>query len=117
MVQNRRTRGALGEQIAEAYLVLMGYEVLDRNRWVGRREIDLVARRANQLVAVEVKLRRSDTFGRAVEGAGARKLVGVRRAVELLARELGTPLCPRVDVIAIDISSDNTMTLRHYCGV
>lgn len=117
-MMNRRERGALGETIAGAFLRLKGYEVLDTNRWVGRREIDIVARDGPFLVGVEVKLRRSDAFGRAAEAADRRKLGGVRRALQVLARDGGVTRKIRVDVVAIDIEPHNdTMTVRHYAGV
>jgi len=118
VVNSTRKCGVLGEQIAGAFLALKGYEILDRNRWVGRREIDILARHRGTLVAVEVKLRRTGTFGRAVEGAGNRKLGGIRCALETLARDLGSDSPIRVDVVAIDMdAASHTMTVRLYAGV
>jgi putative endonuclease len=53
----RRTRGALGEQIAADHLVAAGYEILDRNFRTRRGEIDLIVADARAIVFCEVKTR------------------------------------------------------------
>lgn len=60
--RNRRTaerRGQFGELAAAAYLRLKFYRVLARRVKTPLGEIDLVARRGDTLVFVEVKTRRS----------------------------------------------------------
>ena len=49
--------GAQGEDIAIDYLRLKGYVILDRNWRSGHREIDIVARKDDTIVFVEVKSR------------------------------------------------------------
>lgn len=56
-------RGAEGEQLAVALLEEKGYQVLERNYRHRRSEIDLIVRRENWLVFVEVKTRTSSAFG------------------------------------------------------
>jgi len=113
-----RASGRLGEQIAAAFLVLKGCEVVDRNFWYGRREIDLVVRDGDAIVAVEVKMRRGTRFGRAAESIDNRKLARVRRALAGVVRGSGFTGSPRVDVVAIDMSdSHDRMVVEHYVGV
>jgi len=52
--------GILGEEIAADFLKEKGYKILERNyvpKWIkrGRKEIDIVAKKGNILVFVEVK--------------------------------------------------------------
>jgi len=55
--------GKRGEDEATQFLLANGYVVLDRNwRWK-RFEIDIIARKDNTLVFVEVKLRKDEKFG------------------------------------------------------
>ena len=57
--------GKWGEQQAEHYLVRQGYRVVGRRVRVGvKDELDLVMRRGEVLVFVEVKTRKSEDFGR-----------------------------------------------------
>jgi putative endonuclease len=53
----RRTRGALGEQIAADHLLAAGYEILERNFRTRRGELDLVAADTGAIVFCEVKTR------------------------------------------------------------
>ncbi|MEQ8323764.1 MAG: YraN family protein [Vicingaceae bacterium] len=49
--------GETGEALAKSYLVAKGYEVLETNWKSGHYELDLVMRKDNCVVAVEVKTR------------------------------------------------------------
>jgi putative endonuclease len=55
---SRRTLGRLGESVAAAHLVELGFSVLARNARTRHGEIDLVAFDGRTLVFAEVKTRR-----------------------------------------------------------
>jgi putative endonuclease len=110
--------GELGERIAAAFLLLKGYQIVDANVRVARREVDLVARDGRDIVAVEVKLRMGRRFGAAVEAIDERKLARIRVALAGIAREVGTAASPRIDVVTIDVDeSGDRMSVEHYVGV
>lgn len=52
--------GKIGEGIAVAYLQKKGYEILCRNYTFKKSELDIVTRKGELLVIVEVKTRNSD---------------------------------------------------------
>jgi len=109
--------GALGERIAALFLAIKGYEVLEKNFRYARREIDLVARDGDALVAVEVKLRRGRRYGTASEAIDARKLGRLEQALSGLMRS-NAGLRPRIDVVAIDINENGTqMVVEHFAGI
>jgi putative endonuclease len=113
-----KATGELGERIAAAFLKLKGFEIVDANVRVARREVDLVARDGNAVVAVEVKLRWGRRFGAAVEAIDERKLARIRVALSGIARELGDERSPRIDVVTIDVDeSGDRMSVEHYVGV
>ncbi|HEX5132749.1 MAG TPA: YraN family protein [Candidatus Krumholzibacteria bacterium] len=113
---NTREFGEIGERIAAQFLRLKGYELIDANVRYARREVDILARDGQYLVAVEVKLRRGRGFGAAAEAIDARKLSRVQAALAGFARE--SDLSPRVDVVTIDVDeSGDRMTVEHYVGV
>ena len=75
--------GKAGEKAAAQLLQKLGYEVVGAGFLARRGELDLVCRRGNELVVVEVKTRTSDAYGTPVEAVGSRK----RRALMSAAAE------------------------------
>ena len=65
--------GNRGEEIACRYLRQMGYEVLERNFRCKIGEIDIVARDGKVTVFVEVKARKSKTYGKPKEAISFHK--------------------------------------------
>lgn len=55
--------GKLGEEVAAQYLMKKGYEIIERNWRNIHKEIDIIAKKGNELVVVEVKTRQSDEYG------------------------------------------------------
>ncbi len=100
---NTKQLGDVGERIAEAFLVLKGYEILRRNFRYAGREIDLLVQKGNRLIAVEVRLRRNTRFGHAVESIDQKKLSRIRVALEGALRDRGSLLKPQIDVVLIDL--------------
>ncbi|HRI78544.1 MAG TPA: YraN family protein [Cyclobacteriaceae bacterium] len=56
-------KGDEGEEMAAQFLQQKGFEILERNYRFKKSEIDLIVRKDNWLVFVEVKLRSSTAFG------------------------------------------------------
>ena len=56
-------KGKEGEQIAADFLLTKGFEIIERNYRYKRSEIDLIVKKNNWLIFVEVKMRSSDAFG------------------------------------------------------
>ena len=78
-----RELGRAGEKAAARLLEQRGYEVVGAGFTARRGELDLVCRRGEELVVVEVKTRASDAFGTPIEAVGSRK----RRALMAAAAE------------------------------
>lgn len=78
-----RELGRAGEKAAAELLRSKGYEIVGAGFLARRGELDLVCRRGDQLVVVEVKTRSSDLFGAPLEAVGPRK----RRALIAAAAE------------------------------
>jgi len=72
--------GRRGERAAADFLSRRGYRVIGRGFLARRGEIDLVCRRGERLVLVEVKTRRSAAFGAPSEAVGPRKQRALRAA-------------------------------------
>src|SRR5581483_2144730 len=75
--------GRAGEAAAAAFLTSLGWQVIGSGFLARRGEIDLVCRRGDRMVVVEVKTRSSDAFGTPADAVGPRK----RRALSAAAAE------------------------------
>jgi putative endonuclease len=75
--------GRRGERAAAEFLGRRGFRVIGAGFLARRGEVDLVCRRGDRLVLVEVKTRTTDAFGAPAEAVGARK----RRALMAAAAE------------------------------
>ena len=73
MTAARVKLGKRGEKLASSYLREVGYGILDSNYRCPWGEIDLVARDGEELAFVEVRTRRTATFGTPGESITRRK--------------------------------------------
>jgi putative endonuclease len=78
----RAGSGASAERRALRHYRLRGFRILAANVWVGRYELDLVARRGRRLVFCEVKEKAGRRYGDPLEAVGAEKQRRLRRAAE-----------------------------------
>ncbi len=98
--------GAQGEEIAARYLLDRRYEILHRNYRCRYGEIDIIARRKNVLVFVEVKSRRSSAFGSPLEAVSLKKQRSISVVAQAyLQRNRLSGSAARFDVIAVLLHS------------
>ncbi|WP_168583597.1 YraN family protein [Gephyromycinifex aptenodytis] len=74
-----RALGEYGERLARRYLSESGLVVLDQNWRCEHGEIDVVASEGDTLVVCEVKTRRRELLGPAVEAVAPTKAARLRR--------------------------------------
>ncbi|MGK0175923.1 MAG: putative endonuclease, partial [Ulvibacter sp.] len=55
--------GKLGEQLAVDYLSRNGFIILERNFIYNKAEVDIIAKKEEKIIIVEVKTRNSAFFG------------------------------------------------------
>lgn len=113
--------GEKGEKLAERYLLERGYTILTRNYRFKRVEIDLVCRvpagerkRECEIVFVEVKTRKSRSFGfpeEAVTRSKQKNLILAARAYIHDSR-LHNHFC-RFDVVSVTVKSQN-IEIEHF---
>lgn len=98
----RQRLGRAGEERAAAWYVDRGFEVVDRNWRCRHGEIDLVVRRGRLVVFVEVKTRRTSSFGNPFEAVTAAKRQRIRRlAAAWIAGAAERPGDVRFDVVGV----------------
>lgn len=104
---NKRKIGAEYEKIAAAYLEKNGYIILEKNYRCRNAEIDIIAKNDSYICFVEVKYRKTDNCGGAVEAVDHRKKHKITMAALYYMQKNNysewTPC--RFDVLAIDAQS------------
>jgi putative endonuclease len=114
----RREFGDLGERLAVQHLIANGYSIRERNFRVRQGEIDIIAERDGLLAFVEVRCRRGDAMGTAVESlspAKQKRLVALAEAYDQARDKL--PEQRRIDVIAVDFAAGGRLlSLQHIKG-
>ena len=93
--------GAWGEALAAEYLRKKHYRLVAANSRSRFGEIDLIVENKKFLVFVEVKLRKSGSFAKALEYVDRRKQDRLRTTASMFLADHPTKLQPRFDVIEI----------------
>ncbi len=96
--------GKYGEDLAVNYLIRKGYQVLERNWRSGHKEIDIIALKDNVLVAVEVKTRKTNSYGDPDLAVGVLKQKMLIWAADAYVRYKNLDVDIRFDVISIIIN-------------
>jgi len=111
--------GERGEQIAANYLHEKNYQILESNFSTRFGEIDLVCRKDNIIVFVEVKTKTSDEFGEPWEMINPRKWQQVKNMAQvyLTKNGLGEAAC-RIDVVGVWLDLEHEVTkIEHWENV
>lgn len=93
--------GHWGEALAAEYLRKKRYEIVAAGYYCRFGEIDLIVRDRKYLVFVEVKLRKSADFAKALEFVDRRKQDKIRVTASMYLSQNPTQLQPRFDVVEI----------------
>jgi putative endonuclease len=110
--------GKIGEKVARKYLEENGYKMLEQNYRTKYAEIDLVAKKKNEMIFVEVRTKRGEDFGTPEETINKkklRKLWGNAKAYTIWKKWRGPY---RVDAICIVLKSNGKVDrLNHYQNI
>ena len=105
-LRNKRSQGSIYEQKARAYLETQGLKFIAANQTFKCGELDLVMEDGDTVVFVEVRQRKSNRFGSAVESIDYRKQQKWLNAANMWLftkrkQSLDTAKC-RFDVVAFE---------------
>lgn len=109
--------GKTGENWAADYLQQQEYEILVKNYRYKHYEIDLIARKGNLLVFVEVKTRTNLDYGLPETFVNAKKEAYIRQAAEQYLYETNWQHNIRFDIIAITQLADALPQIVHLQDV
>jgi putative endonuclease len=112
MDNRSKIKGEYGENVVLGYLKAKGYEVKAQNYKGGGGEIDLIAQDGEYTVFIEVKYRRSKTYGEGLEAinhAKRRRLIKAAKHYLYHKNEWDTPC--RFD--AIEVFGHELLEITH----
>ncbi len=101
---HHQNTGNLGESMAENYLVSNGYIILHRNWRYAHWEVDIIAVKNGKLHFVEVKTRRTTTFGYPEEDVSRKKMKNLLGAAEEFLLQYPQWKLIQFDIISIIIT-------------
>ncbi len=96
-----RKKGYFGESLAAKYLKEKGYEILELNYYTPFGEIDLITKKENYIVFVEVKLRKDETFGNVLEQISKGKQKRIIQSAEYYLNDKELTMDCRFDYISL----------------
>jgi putative endonuclease len=112
MQNNSQKQGSDGEKRAKDYLLDQGYEILELNWRFKKYEVDIISKKGQTIVFVEVKTRKSNTFGEPEVFVTKEKQRFLIAAANQYIIQNNIELESRFDIIAI-LQFNNTHTVKH----
>lgn len=106
--------GDRGEALAARHLERHGWTVTHRNFRMGRKEIDLVARRGEVVAFVEVKTRAGAGFGHPLEAVTWKKRREIQQVAAAWIDRFGGPAdVYRFDAVAVTVRAGHDPVVEH----
>jgi putative endonuclease len=100
----RQELGTTGEKLARDFLKKKGYKILETNYRCREGEIDIVARKKDCLVFVEVRSKASSGFGSPEESVTfAKREKLIASALTYIAEHKDLPESWRIDFVAVEL--------------
>jgi len=107
-------RGLWGERVALAYLTACGWAIEAHRFRFGRHDVDLIARRGSLVAFVEVKTRRSQVCGAALEAVGWQKRRAIARVAECWRLRYGRVGDRyRFDLLTVRLAAGEVVAVNH----
>ncbi len=113
---SNKTFGAIGEDIAESFLIAQKYTILERNYRSKHGEIDIIARHKETIAFIEVKTRSSELFGLPEEAVNFTKQQRISKTARYYISQNQLPeINFRADIISVLTSADSEAPqIKHF---
>lgn len=112
---NNREFGAKGEDLACEYLIKNGYKIISRNVHFSKFcEIDIIAQYKSKTVFIEVKTRKTDSFGTPLEAITNTKYSNIKTGVLSYINE---NKIKQYQIDAIGITLEPQINIRHLKNI
>lgn len=108
--------GKKGEELAQEFLIKLGYKVLETNKRFSRFcEIDIIAEDKNTLVFCEVKTRKTDICGSPFEAITKSKYQNIKKGVFFYLQE--NPKYKKFRIDAISVILEPKLEIKHLKNI
>ena len=98
--------------MAARFLIDKGFEIVERNYRHKRSEIDLIVKKDNWLIFVEVKLRSSDAYGYPEDFVDYKKAKNIVDGAEQYTFDKNWQGNVRYDIVSIRLQQDQTEIIQ-----
>jgi putative endonuclease len=116
--QDNLGTGRLGEKLARRYLIRKGYRIIEQNWRTKYAEIDLVTRKKDTLVFVEVRTKTSGQFGLPEESLNRQKINRVIRSSQIYIKYKRYTGRYRIDSVCVTLDANHKLVkLNHYPNI
>ncbi|MBQ3118307.1 MAG: YraN family protein [Clostridia bacterium] len=105
--------GKTGEAAATKYLKVKGYKIIDRNYRKTYGELDIVAQKGENIAFVEVKTRKSDSYGTPAEFVTLKKQKKLIKAAYTYIQEHNLDAEFTFDVVEVYIEGKKVKDINH----
>lgn len=112
MEKKSNIQGLSGEKGAKNYLSNQQYLILESNWRYKKYEVDIIAKKNNTIIFVEVKTRKNNTFGEPELFVTKQKQRNIFAAANQYMIQNNLDLEARFDIIAV-IHDNGKMTVKH----
>lgn len=108
----KKSLGRYGETIALKYYQRQGYKKIANNFYTRYGELDLVLRKNQTILVVEVKTRTNLQFGWAEESINNKKLTNINKAYQIISRQQSLPQYYQLEICIIELRDNRTQVYR-----
>jgi len=112
MENNSQKTGRDGEEAAKKYLLENGHTILETNWRFRKYEVDIITKSGETIVFIEVKTRKSNTFGEPELFVNRKKQNFLVAAANQYLIQNNIALESRFDIISI-LQLNNSQTVKH----
>lgn len=113
-IKSKRDIGYAGETAVCKFLRKNGYEILKKNYTVRGGEIDIIAKKNDCVVFVEVKTRKLDAFQSGEEAVTKSKQKRIIKTAKRYFSLLDEPCSGRFDVAVVEMSGEEIKKIKYY---
>ena len=110
---NTRRFGIIGEKLAQGYLINKGYEILETNFYTKRGEIDIIAKKNNCIIFVEVKTRSDGMMYSPADAVDFAKRSKIISTAQIYLKDYDMKRQPRFDIIEVYFKDEKPVKINH----